>query len=708
MVYFSTEIEPESFDTNLHKIYSIEHEDGTDEIKKLFEMNPLSLHARDPVKGWLPIHHAASKGKINIISFILSKSDEEMIDSKDSTGNTPLHVSIENNQLECTRFLLLNKADYSIQNNDNINALFYCVYQSKPEILDLMLAFKMKGNDKSNTDGSGLLMHHCALLNNLECAKILSKHGINFCRPCPNGFYPIHLAITRGSREVFEYLIQESSKNGSPISKNILTLVDSDFNTPLHIAVQFDNLEGVKICLQNGSRLDDINELEKTTPIHIACSQGSLSLLEYMFKSQPELINKVINMQDINLMTPLHKACMFDYIEIVDFLIKNGASLETLDEDKRTPLLLAASRNCLKTVFFLLNKANVISQKDSKLRNIIHLMMNQDNLALTEQMSLIHPLSKPSSDNVLITMPKSFNQIVLEILKNPNCIQMLNEQDLYGCTVMHYACQHSHKSIIPTLIKYGAQLNTPNREKQCPLHFAAKYGCLNSCVDLLASDDCKKFINQRDDSGRTALHLAALNGHAKVVKLLMKKGALIYRSYIGDTPFHLAAVNNHIECMNVILNVNFRLIDLRNGDGDTALQIAARKGHAKAVDFLLTNNAKFDKNDKCLTFIDQAIIHQQKEVLLTIIAHKRWQEALDLDSQQFKKPILGLIEFSEEITQAVLDRCITKKNFSGTNSKKYTLNFDFKYLIWSDETKNKKGKSCSLQMPALQVDFKFF
>jgi transient receptor potential cation channel subfamily A member 1 len=53
---------------------------------------------------------------------------------------------------------------------------------------------------------------------------------------------------------------------------------------------------------------------------------------------------------DIQKMTPLHCASMFDHPEIVEYLIKEGADINALDKESRSPLLLAASRGGWRTV----------------------------------------------------------------------------------------------------------------------------------------------------------------------------------------------------------------------------------------------------------------------------------------------------------------------------------------------------------------------
>jgi ankyrin repeat protein len=79
--------------------------------------------------------------------------------------------------------------------------------------------------------------------------------------------------------------------------------------TAIHRLLSFitgGNIEAVEICLQNGGSIDDQQD-DLSTPVHLASSQGSLELLQLMFKCQPHLKNKVVRMTDVQGMTPLHK-----------------------------------------------------------------------------------------------------------------------------------------------------------------------------------------------------------------------------------------------------------------------------------------------------------------------------------------------------------------------------------------------------------------
>lgn len=56
---------------------------------------------------------------------------------------------------------------------------------------------------------------------------------------------------------------------------------------------------------------------------------------------------------------------------------------------------------------------------------------------------------------------------------------------------------------------------------------------------------------------------------------------------------------------------------------DTALHLAAREGHARAVKLLLDANAKVLLNENEASFLHEAIHNERKDVVKIVILHKR-------------------------------------------------------------------------------------
>jgi len=89
-------------------------------------------------------------------------------------------------------------------------------------------------------------------------------------------------------------------------------------------------------------------------------------------------------------------------------------------------------------------------------------------------------------------------------------------------------------------------------------------------------------INKRTNTGLTALHLAAAEGHASVVKLLQAKGAQkSVRDHSGKTALHFAADHGHEEV--VIMLAKSANITLRVAYGDAIWPSCDRPRVARSV-----------------------------------------------------------------------------------------------------------------------------
>lgn len=79
----------------------------------------------------------------------------------------------------------------------------------------------------------------------------------------------------------------------------------------------------------------------------------------------------------------------------------------------------------------------------------------------------------------------------------------------------------------------------------------ARYGDMEDVHTALQHDID---VNSADALGRTALHMAAANGHADVAATLIDAGAEVdVRNAEGNTPLHWACLNGCIEVADILL-----------------------------------------------------------------------------------------------------------------------------------------------------------
>ncbi|KAG6507872.1 hypothetical protein ZIOFF_033225 [Zingiber officinale] len=168
----------------------------------------------------------------------------------------------------------------------------------------------------------------------------------------------------------------------------------------------------------------------------------------------------------------------------------------------------------------------------------------------------------------------------------------VNLRNTRGQTALMQACQYGRWEVVQTLIIFKANIHrTDYLNGGAALHFAAIKGHTR-CIRLLLADyvpsisnflkmmrskskressipdfdksALSKVVNQKADGGITALHMAALNGQAETVHLLLDLGASVSEVTVkdgstidligaGSTPLHYAACGGNAMCCQVLI-----------------------------------------------------------------------------------------------------------------------------------------------------------
>lgn len=202
-----------------------------------------------------------------------------------------------------------------------------------------------------------------------------------------------------------------------------------------------------------------------------------------------------------------------------------------------------------------------------------------------------------------------------------NWAQMDFDRPDLGSTFLHTACFYglasTVKDIVDDVFCTDTLLNSEDRQKRTPLHYAANGGYWSVVQLLLLRKDIES--DPRDVCGTTPLSHAAAQGHLEVIKVFLKDPSVNVNSMdeFGMTPLSGAseqghenvvrlliankAINARYICSGIqspllyaatggyesILNLLIEASSLDQIDGAEAISAAARHGHDGVVKLLL-------------------------------------------------------------------------------------------------------------------------
>ncbi|MBL0262861.1 MAG: ankyrin repeat domain-containing protein [Leptospiraceae bacterium] len=171
-----------------------------------------------------------------------------------------------------------------------------------------------------------------------------------------------------------------------------------------------------------------------------------------------------------------------------------------------------------------------------------------------------------------------------------------------GQTPLHVATNQGDIELARTLIAKGADVNAVTNFWHTPLHYAVNRGGYEIAKLLL---DSGAKVNALSNFDYTPLHYAANHGKVRVAELLIDKGAALnIQNTFGHTPLHCTAnhpkiqsdcdnckngryifcggVHGRTEIARMLVDKGAKL-NLEDGDGNTALEIAKKFGYAEMV-----------------------------------------------------------------------------------------------------------------------------
>jgi len=291
----------------------------TDTIREWI-INSTTITSKDGL-GNNMLHYAAEWGLNNAISLIIRSGIP--VDTQNATGQTPLFMATKSDSPSTLKIFIDNNANLNIRDSQGNSALHAAVRWNAINSISYLISSGIDINIGSLNGNTPL--HDAIILNLPEIEALLIKQGANLeCRNM-EGNTPLMEAIRCGYSSSVDKLASGGADTSSRNTRG---------DTPLHIAVAMERLDMVNTLLKTGVSIHARNTRNRTP------FQTALSVSPKMVSALLE--NNRIFIPDDYGNSVLHVALLERTSdEIVKVIIKQGARINAVDNNGKTPLRLA-------------------------------------------------------------------------------------------------------------------------------------------------------------------------------------------------------------------------------------------------------------------------------------------------------------------------------------------------------------------------------
>ncbi len=297
--------------------------------------------------------------------------------------------------------------------------------------------------------------------------------------------------------------------------------------------------------------------------IFSATSKGDLQEVKKIISQN----KKLIFAKDSTRQTPLHVAAEKNFVDIVKFLIEKGADVNAKNQRGATPLHLACQNGRLRTAELLVRfGASVQEPTFSPARTPIHYAAFSGNIELVE---------------FLVQNGERYTQLSGE-----------------GATLILWAAKGGSVKMLEFLLLNGQKLFVTDDEKNNALHWACAGGNIEMVKFLISQGIVPKATNRHNFA---PIQTAVVSENFEVVKFFLENKIYSITDRFGcndGTILHELAFSGNIEMLEYCLKMGAD-VNVLDKDESTPLTLAARSGNIKNADFLLKNGAEINTR-KCV------------------------------------------------------------------------------------------------------------
>lgn len=196
------------------------------------------------------------------------------------------------------------------------------------------------------------------------------------------------------------------------------------------------------------------------------------------------------------------------------------------------------------------------------------------------------------------------------------CIMHHNVPNDWLESALYVACEANCEENVIMLLRRGTNPSTITLSALSTLQIAVVNGHTTIVKHLLRYN---AFINDQTVEGRTSLHLAVLDGNLEIAEVLVEHGIdLTLPDNAGNLALHEASQKDSADFIELILDGNPCIINVKNKDSLTALQMAIGAAKMDCIRCLLNRGAQTSSREfECIpTDADNAVKVEIVKLLL--------------------------------------------------------------------------------------------
>ena len=479
----------------------------TDVVKLLIE-NGGDPNAVDK-DGLTALMNAAENGSVEVIRTIIENvKDPTYVDTMSTTGFTALIIAAAHGKTDAVSYLIENaKADVNIVHDNKVTTLMYAAASGHADTMKVLIENGGADINALHING-GSALTEAATAGAADTIKFLIENGAKYDLLDDDGVSPLMAVASQGNVTGLDHVLDalKSDRDAQALTEHI-NLLSHSGGSSVMFAAAGGHTKCAKTLIELGANID---EIAQATP-------------DYLEKLAKMIEEGTVKDDDphVDGVTAVHVAAQAGHLEVLDLLVENGADVTKIDEEDRTPLLLAVKGNYGEVASSLVKGGA------------------DPNTPYEDEEGEDHNLLMDS----IIVENKEFSDLLVE--KGAE----IYHKDKHGVTTLLQAAHRGMAEVVSTLLKAHA--------------------------DGSGGDgDNKGWIDAQSDEGITALIAASSEGHDKVVKLLLDaKANPDAADKDGTNSIMAASARGHTDIVELLIKAGAKLNE-QNVDGHTALMFA--------------------------------------------------------------------------------------------------------------------------------------